>query len=371
MSQGADDNRGSFDWAKAPYSVAPSSEGVPGMTRRGERIAKGLWLPALLGVLVVLALATACDGAPVASTVVGAVIPSDAQTLVYTPSLFPVKQGTKWGYIDSTGRLVIDFQYDEANDFCDGLAGVRVGDSWGYIDEDGRMVISPQLGTGSAFSDGRARILLSGEVGYMDKTGRVVIAPSLEWAKGNAQTFSEGLATAQRREGGYGYIDTTGALVLRLPGATAAGGFHEGLAGVRTKDGYGYISKRGLFVIQPRFTGATPFSNGRAVVEDGFFEFCIIDTSGRVLRRLDYGQVMGLAEGRASVCDSGPVELLTGESSETFEPLWGYIYGSGELVIPLKFTNASEFRGGLARVEDDSAKMAYIDLQGDYVWREK
>jgi hypothetical protein len=46
----------------------------------------------------------------------------------YTPTLFPARQDGKWGFIDSTGRVVIDFQYDEALDFSDGMAQIRVGD---------------------------------------------------------------------------------------------------------------------------------------------------------------------------------------------------------------------------------------------------
>jgi hypothetical protein len=50
-----------------------------------------------------------------------------------TGSLFPVtKDGTQYGYIDKTGQLVISPQYDNANDFSEGLAAVKTGDKYGF-----------------------------------------------------------------------------------------------------------------------------------------------------------------------------------------------------------------------------------------------
>ncbi len=49
----------------------------------------------------------------------------------------------------------------------------------------------------------------------------------------------------------------------------------------------------------------------------------------------------------------------------------GFIDETGTLVIPLQFTNAADFRGGLAEVTCEKDKMAYIDLEGNFVWREK
>jgi len=38
------------------------------------------------------------------------------------------------GYIDTTGKLVIQPQYDTVSDFSESLAAVKIGDKWGYID---------------------------------------------------------------------------------------------------------------------------------------------------------------------------------------------------------------------------------------------
>jgi len=46
-----------------------------------------------------------------------------------------------WGYITENGEVVIDFVYQKAYPFSDGLAAVFDGTSWGFINEKGETVI--------------------------------------------------------------------------------------------------------------------------------------------------------------------------------------------------------------------------------------
>ena len=39
----------------------------------------------------------------------------------------------RFGYIDKTGKLVIPAQFDDADNFSEGLAGVYTHGKWGYI----------------------------------------------------------------------------------------------------------------------------------------------------------------------------------------------------------------------------------------------
>lgn len=50
----------------------------------------------------------------------------------------------QFGYIDKTGKIVIPYAYDEAEDFIDGVAKVRVdNDKSGYIDRSGKYLWEP------------------------------------------------------------------------------------------------------------------------------------------------------------------------------------------------------------------------------------
>jgi len=57
--------------------------------------------------------------------------------------------GGKWGFIDSTGKQVIDFKYDAVQPFKNGLARVKDFEKWGkelwaYIDKTGKIVWEPK-----------------------------------------------------------------------------------------------------------------------------------------------------------------------------------------------------------------------------------
>ena len=41
--------------------------------------------------------------------------------------------GYMFGYIDTTGKLVIPYQFDDADFFQSGVARVKKGDKWGFI----------------------------------------------------------------------------------------------------------------------------------------------------------------------------------------------------------------------------------------------
>lgn len=275
------------------------------------------------------------------------------------PRLYPARRDGKWGFIDKTGQVAIGFRYEEASDFSDGLAAVRVGSEWGYVNESGTMAIAPQFSEGFGFYDGLAQVVTATGIGYMDKTGRLVIPDDPEWQ--DAFRFSEGLAGVWFKDQTYGYIDTSGKTVIRLPRATAAGEFSDGLAYVRERGQYGYIDRTGRFVIKAQFVEATEFSDGLAVVLDQSRKLTIIDMAGNAVVTRD---VVPIFEGY-------PRSFADGRSAIVKDARWGFMDTSGVAVIYPQFKLVGDFAGGLVQVECENGKMAYIDLNGKFVWREQ
>ena len=314
--------------------------------------------------------------------------------------LFPVKVNSKWGYIDKTGGIVIDPQFDEADKFSEGLALVKVGglmtgrrgyidktgtiviklqyefadsfsdglaavqakvgDSWGYINKEGTMIISPQFVFPMPFREGLANMMVGADFktskwGYIDKSGKMVISPQYR----PAQIFSEGLAAVlDIKAGMYGFIDKTGTMVI-LPQFGYGFPFHEGLSFVHTGDAksgkWGCIDKTGTMVIDPQFDDAHTFSEGLAEVMIGDKEtgkWGYIDNTGKYVISLKYDFAGSFSEGRAAV--------KIGDK-------YGYIDKTGKSVIKPRFDGADSFTDGLARVEIEG-KYGYIDKTGKYVW---
>jgi WG containing repeat len=124
--------------------------------------------------------------------------------------------GGRFVYIDKTGRKKIKLAGDieQAGDFVDGLAPVELKGDWGFIDKTGKMVIEPRFGGQPVFSEGLAFVILKGGgIGFIDKTGAVVLRP--EFALG--ENFSNGLAwmhdSLDYRIARYGYINKAGKII--------------------------------------------------------------------------------------------------------------------------------------------------------------
>ena len=117
-----------------------------------------------------------------------------------------------WGFCDKSGKLVVDYQFEDAWPYAEGLASVRKGGKWGYCDKTGRIVIEPAYDHAWPFSEGRGRVLLGEKQGFIDKSGAMVIHPQFT----PAWEFSRGLARVGVKDGEgckEGYIDPSGKYV--------------------------------------------------------------------------------------------------------------------------------------------------------------
>lgn len=81
----------------------------------------------------------------------------DAAKTALNGELIAVKVGSKWGYADLNGKIVIEPQYADALSFSNGLGAVCIDNAWGFIDEDNNLVIAAEyLSCSNMQSDGTA-----------------------------------------------------------------------------------------------------------------------------------------------------------------------------------------------------------------------
>jgi hypothetical protein len=78
------------------------------------------------------------------------------------------------GYIDTTGKFIIEPKFSRAGDFSEGVAAVRIDGKYGFIDKTGKMMIEPQFTFASNFTGGLAYIANENGTGYIDKSGKLV-----------------------------------------------------------------------------------------------------------------------------------------------------------------------------------------------------
>lgn len=127
---------------------------------------------------------------------------------------------------------------DSINFFHDERLLVQLGEMMGYLDKTGKVAINPNFYQAENFSDGLAVVSLDPpdklnktrprkqRLGFIDKTGKMVIPAKYS----EARSFSEGLAFVRETNGAAGFIDKSGKKVIDVMGE--ARDFHEGLAPV-------------------------------------------------------------------------------------------------------------------------------------------
>ena len=112
---------------------------------------------------------------------------------------------SKYGFIDKSGKVVIEPQFDDAEPFSEGLAQVEKDGKYGFIDKSGKVVIEPQFDDANPFSEGFAWVEKDDKYFFIDKSGKVVIEPQFD----GVSDFSEGLALVEK-DGKLGYLDKSG-----------------------------------------------------------------------------------------------------------------------------------------------------------------
>lgn len=148
-------------------------------------------------------------------------------------------------------------------------------------------------------------------------------------------------------DGKYGYIDKTGQMVID-PKFDGASNFSEGMARILVGDyedgAFGYIDTTGELVIEAKFKGAGIFSEGVAIARDDK-GLGVIDKQGKYILRLksvdEDALIEGFSEGLAAVA-------LKWKESYGF--YYGFIDHQGKVIIPAKYHNARNFSEGLAAV---------------------
>ena len=125
------------------------------------------------------------------------------------PKLTPSQVGSKWGYVNPKGELVIEPAFEAAENFSDELAKVVLNGKVGYIGTDGLFRVTADYLDGTTFFEDKAFVIAPGETPLcIDKTGRVLF--SLPEDVAVAYVFSGDIAKVETYSAGVRYVDKSG-----------------------------------------------------------------------------------------------------------------------------------------------------------------
>lgn len=202
----------------------------------------------------------------------------------YSEGFFLVKSNGKYGYAPLVkDSLYINPQYEDARPFHEGIAAVMNNGKWGFIDKTLTRITQFEYDDVEDYKDGIVNVWKNGSQYQID-------------FEGNSQNTTENLFISDyqyiddnheglRAVSDYyklGFIDALGNIKIPMEYYPNIGllkndnRFSEGFACVRKGDYWGYIDKRNRVVFPFVLEDYRPIINGYAIVDDGFLNHKIV-----------------------------------------------------------------------------------------------
>lgn len=282
--------------------------------------------------------------------------------------LFSISVDGKKGYIDKTGKVVIEPRFGMVQRLFDGRLAMACRPdrlSMGYIDRKGDWAIEPRYGDAHSFKEGLAAVRIDGEFGFIDETGRVVITPQYDcvgwFYQGVARVGVESWSSLIKRQVAdvgttcnWVYIDKKGRRISKARAEKQREQAEQWELKPKEKDGrYGLIDRDGNWTLPPTLVHIRAFHGGRAAARsnNGWGH---IDETGKLVIAVQYEFVEDyVADSNVSVVKQGGK--------------WGMINDSGDWIVKPRFSWSNGIQHGLWSVVLDG-KAGYIDLSGNWVW---
>lgn len=254
-----------------------------------------------------------------------------------------------WGFTDHRGQLSIPCAYERVKDFKEGMAAVQKGGRWGYINRQGELLIPYRYETCGDFSQGLAWVETDQGYGYIDTTGQLRIQPEFE----EARTFF-GTTAIVKQNGLFGLINTMGDFIERPKYLSIHDFDPYGFAVVRfnrSGDRYGVINARGNQLTNKTYREIHPFSDGLALVKEED-KYGYINTVGGEVVPPQYWKADPFQEGRAAVYESGHC---------------GYIDRNGNQITDFSFSRCQPFEDERAVVYRGMHRAGLVDIHGELI----
>jgi WG containing repeat len=235
--------------------------------------------------------------------------------------------------------------------FSEGLAAVRIKGRYGFIDTSGTVVVEPRFDLVGDYDLGLAEVLVENKAGVIDRQGHFVVEPQFA----RAIPFTKDVLLVS--DGPWPAYDPG---MERLPNFAQELLFSAG-------GSFGLYSIRSGWLTKPIFHLHRFEKEGRGLVwastqhrYDGPFGLLRADGTWQV--EPQYSRVQELVDERAIV----RIPDQTPGQGRPMQELAGAVDSDGKLVVPLRPWQLSYWRNGLGLVSEDG-KAGLIDKAGNLV----
>lgn len=228
-----------------------------------------------------------------------------------------VRHDNGWGYINKTGDFAIKESFESAVDFYnDELAPVKKNGLWGYINRRGEMIIEPKFDDANAFhhDSGLARVIKNGKIGYVDKNGTIVISTKIESDDccDNNHFLTKYIASFEKNNK-IGLMDNKGKIIIPAILSDVQTVMHKNkkliFVHYEKHNKLAYLNENGEMIIEPIYDyidnggspSKSPFSDdGIAMVRKNNL-YGYIDINGTIIAKPQYKNACEFKNGFAAV----------------------------------------------------------------------
>lgn len=309
-------------------------------------------------------------------------------------NLYPVKNGGFYGYMNSHGNLVLDFDYHVADHFNEGAASVMFKDysqgmidtagsilfksdnvetlfelkcgyacvqnndyKTGYINSTGELLNGEWFDRGTAFSEGIAIVANKRKYGGIDTLGNQVVDFKYDYIS----SYYGGLASFEKNDQ-WGVIDNAG-IEICLTDFDRIWEYSDGLAVFSMNRKNGYIGQKGEVIIPPVYCDCRNFGEGVSGVKYKTGLFGFIDVNEKEIFSDRYDDVGVFKDGYACVANK-----IKNQSALK----WGLIDRNAKVVVDTKYDFVERYCSGVIRVEigeiETGGKLGYLNDSGEELW---
>ena len=287
-------------------------------------------------------------------------------------SLFLIQQNDKFGYINSSGKIIIAPKFLNAEHFSEGLAAVRINGTYGYVDANGRFIIPAIYDYAQPFHEGVALVHKGHQSLFINHSGTKLF----EVPYPVVNSFEHGLACVQTQSGKTGFINKSGKLVIDTIYVFVRD-FHNGYAVARKKidpnntlelDNYGVIDSTGKEII--------PFGKYSCIknYKNGSFYVHIISTGPTTFGSSKVGFIDKDDKLSFSMENNGE-QIIEGDMhnglaivSFRSSPYYGFISLNGNIILKDKqYQHVEHFNDNRAFVEERIHSYSIINTKGEIV----
>lgn len=319
------------------------------------------------------------------------------EKVILYPAMKNALNGRIFGYINDKGLFVIKPKFQMAYDFKYGIAVVLENDKFGVINTKGEYIVEPIYDNIGEFKERRAVFNLNNNVGVIDDKGNIITKRSYNFIG----EFSDGLAlVAMGYKNGdyrYGYINLKGEEVIPIKFIMGYD-FKDGVALVKLdyttyalinkereilntynhvfiygynngvmafadnfQGPYGYINSKGKEIIKAKYSEATAFKDGVAVVSyDENYEkhYGLIDLEEKYIFQPIFSDILNLGEGMVAL------GLPLGDNIFANRNIYAIGNIKGKILTNFIYLKVENYKDGLAYGSDEEYTF-FIDTNGE------